>query len=159
MRAEHEAWAEAAPREVDGALPEAEGEGLSERTFVMVKPDGVERGLVGEIVGRIEGAGLKVTSMRRLRLDRGMAERLYEVHRGKDFFERLVDHVTSGEVVLMVVEGEGAVRRVRELAGATDPAKAARGTIRGDFGTGVTENVVHTADSPESAERELRLFF
>jgi nucleoside-diphosphate kinase len=132
---------------------------LSERTFVMVKPDGVKRGLVEEIVRRIERAGLKIISMRRVRLDRGTAEKLYEVHRGKEFFGRLVDHVTSGEVVLMAVEGDGAVRRMRELVGATDPARAAKGTIRGDFGTGVTENVIHAADSEESAERELGLFF
>lgn len=132
---------------------------MSERTFVMVKPDGVAKGLTGEIVRRIERAGLKVISMRRVRMDRKTAEKLYEIHQGKEFFGRLVEHVLSGDVVVMAVEGERAVARMRELVGATDPAKAAKGTIRGDFGTGVTENIIHAADSKESAERELRLFF
>jgi len=132
---------------------------LRERTFVMVKPDGVARGLTDEIVRRIRQVGLKVISMRRFRMDRKTAERLYEVHRGREFFERLVAHVLSGEVVVMMVEGERAVARMRELVGATDPAKAAKGTIRGDFGSGITENIIHAADSTENAKRELALFF
>ncbi|MFQ6130209.1 MAG: nucleoside-diphosphate kinase [Candidatus Hadarchaeaceae archaeon] len=132
---------------------------MRERTFVMVKPDGVAKGLTDEIVARIERAGLKIVSMRRMRLDRGLAGELYSVHRGKDFFERLVEHVLSGEVVVMLVEGENAIIRMRELTGATDPAKAAKGTIRGDFGSSITENVVHAADSAESAEREMQIFF
>jgi len=132
---------------------------LRERTFVMVKPDGVARGLTDEIVRRIRQVGLKVISMRRFRMDRKTAERLYEVHRGKEFFERLVAHVLSGEVVVMMVEGERAVARMRELVGATDPAKAAKGTIRGDFGSSITENIIHAADSAESVKRELSLFF
>jgi len=132
---------------------------LRERTFVMVKPDGVARGLTDEIVRRIRQVGLKVISMRRFRMDRKTAERLYEVHRGKEFFERLVAHVLSGEVVVMMVEGERAVARMRELVGATDPAKAAKGTIRGDFGSSITKNIIHAADSAESVKRELSLFF
>ena len=132
---------------------------MRERTFVMVKPDGVARGLTDEIVRRIRQVGLKVISMRRFRMDRKTAERLYEVHRGREFFERLVAHVLSGEVVVMMVEGERAVARMRELVGATDPAKAAKGTIRGDFGSGITENIIHAADSTENAKRELALFF
>ena len=132
---------------------------MRERTFVMVKPDGVAKGLTDEIVARIERAGLKIVSMSRMRLDRGLAEELYSVHLGKDFFERLVEHVLSGEVVVMLVEGERAILRMRELMGATDPAKAAKGTIRGDFGSSITENVIHAADSAESAGRELPLFF
>ena len=132
---------------------------MRERTFVMVKPDGVARGLTDEIVRRIRQVGLKVISMRRFRMDRKTAERLYEVHRGKEFFERLVAHVLSGEVVVMMVEGERAVARMRELVGATDPAKAAKGTIRGDFGSSITENIIHAADSAESVKRELSLFF
>lgn len=159
VRAEYEAWAEAASGQVDRALPKAEGEGLRERTFVMIKPDGVAKGLTDEIVERIEQAGLKIVSMRQVRMNRQTAEKLYEVHRGKEFFGRLVEHVLSGEVVMMMVEGERAVARMRELVGATDPAKAAKGTIRGDFGSSITENIVHAADSAESAKRELPLFF
>jgi len=125
----------------------------------MIKPDGVAKGLVDKIIARIKRAGLKIISMRRMKLDRGLAEELYSVHRGKDFFERLVEHVLSGEVVVMVVEGERAVMQMRELMGATDPAKAEKGTIRGDFGSSITENVIHAADSAESARRELPLFF
>ncbi len=125
----------------------------------MVKPDGVAKNLINEIVARIKRAGLKIVSMRRMRLDRGLAEKLYSVHQGKDFFERLVEHVLSGEVVVMLVEGERAISRMRELMGATDPAKAAKGTIRGDFGSSITENVIHAADSAESTGRELPLFF
>ena len=132
---------------------------MKERTFVMIKPDGVAKGLVDKIIARIKRAGLKIISMRRMKLDRGLAEELYSVHRGKDFFERLVEHVLSGEVVVMVVEGERAVMQMRELMGATDPAKAEKGTIRGDFGSSITENVIHAADSAESARRELPLFF
>jgi len=132
---------------------------LSEQTFVMIKPDGVKKGLVEEIISRIRRAGLKVVSQRRLMLNRELAEGLYSVHRGKPFFDRLVNHVLSGEVVVMVVEGEQAVSKMRELIGATDPSKAAKGTIRGDFGSSVTENVIHAADSPENAKRELSLFF
>lgn len=132
---------------------------MSEQTFVMIKPDGVKKGLVEEIISRIRRAGLKVVSQRRLMLNRELAEGLYSVHRGKPFFDRLVNHVLSGEVVVMVVEGEQAVSKMRELIGATDPSKAAKGTIRGDFGSSVTENVIHAADSPENAKRELSLFF
>lgn len=159
MRAKPRAGTETAPREVDRALPKGEGEGLRERTFVMVKPDGVAKGLTDEIVARIERAGLKIVSMRRMRLDRGLAEELYSVHRGKDFFERLVEHVLSGEVVVMLVEGEQAIARMRELSGATDPTKAAKGTIRSEFGSSTTENVIHAADSAESAGQETRIFF
>ncbi len=132
---------------------------MKERTFVMIKPDGVKRGLVDEIVSRIHRAGLKVVSMKSLTLDRRMAEKLYEVHRGKDFFERLVVHVIWGEVVVMLVEGEQAITRMRELVGDTDWKKAAKGTVRSDFGATITENIVHAADSPESAKRESALFF
>ncbi len=125
----------------------------------MIKPDGVARGLTDEILKRIRGAGLQVTSMRRMKLDRGLAEKLYEVHRGKDYFEPLVDFVLSGDVVVMTVEGDRAITRMRELIGVTDPLKAAKGTIRGDFGSSTRENIIHAADSPENAKRELALFF
>jgi nucleoside-diphosphate kinase len=132
---------------------------MNERTFVMVKPDGVKKGLTEEIVGMIERAGLRIVSMKRINMDRATAERLYAVHRGKDFFERLVDHVLSGPVVAMLVEGDRAISKMRELIGATDPAKVAKGTIRGDYGSSITENVIHAADSAESAEHEIPIFF
>jgi len=125
----------------------------------MVKPDGVAKGLIDEIVARIERTDLKIVSTRRMKLNKRLAEELYSVHRGKDFFERLVEHVLSGEVVVMLVEGENAIARMRELLGATDPTKAAKGTIRSDFGSSITENVIHAADSAESARREMRIFF
>ncbi len=159
VRAKLRDGAETAPREVDRALPKGEGKGLRERTFAMVKPDGVAKGLTDEIIARIDRAGLKIVSMRRMKLDRGLAEELYSVHRGKDFFERLVEHVLSGEVVVMLVEGDRAIARIRELLGATDPTKAAKGTIRSDFGSSITENIIHAADSAENAGRETRIFF
>lgn len=130
-----------------------------ERSCLIVKPDGVRRGLVGEVRRRVEKAGLRIISEKRMHLSREMAERLYEVHRGKDFFAPLVDFMVSGDVVMMVVEGENAVGVLREIVGCTDPAKAGRGTIRGDFGTSTRENVVHASDSPESARREISLLF
>lgn len=144
---------------MDGAIQASQGESMNERTFVMIKPDGVKRGLVGEIVRRITSAGLKITSMRQLSLDRALAEKLYAVHEGKEFFDRLVEHVLSEQVVVMLVEGERAVARMRELIGATDPAKATKGTIRGDFGTSITQNIIHAADSAKSASYEIPLFF
>lgn len=144
---------------MDRALSKVEGESLRERTFVMIKPDGVAKGLIDEILARIKRAGLRILSMRRMKLDRKLAEELYAVHRGKDFFDRLVDHVLSGEVVVMFVEGDGAIAKMRGLMGATDPAKAAKGTIRGDFGSDITHNIIHAADSEESAKREIPLFF
>ncbi len=132
---------------------------MSERTFVMIKPDGVRKGLIDEITSRIKRTGLRIASMRRMRLDTALADRLYSVHKGKPFFDKLVKFILSGDVVVMVVEGDQAISRMRELNGATDPAKAAKGTIRGDFATGVTENIVHASDSPESAKREISIFF
>lgn len=144
---------------MDRAREAIEGQEMIERTLVMVKPDGVAKGLTDEIIGRIKRAGLRIVSMKQINMNRTTAERLYAVHRGKEFFERLVGHVLSGPVVVMLVEGENAIARMRELIGATDPAKAAKGTIRGDFGSSITENVVHAADSLESAKYEIPLFF
>ena len=144
---------------MDRALQKIEGQNLKERTFVMIKPDGVKQGATDKIVGRIKRAGLRVVSMRQIDIDRATAERLYAVHRGKEFFERLVEHVLSGPVVVMSVEGNRAVVKMRELVGATDPARAAEGTIRGDFGSSITENVIHAADSLESAKYEMPIFF
>jgi nucleoside-diphosphate kinase len=130
-----------------------------ESTLVIVKPDGVRRGLTGEMLGRMERKGLRIEEMRLMRIDRDLAERLYDEHRERPFFEELVEFITSGEVVVARVTGEQAVSVVRTLMGPTDPAVAAPGTIRGDFGTVITHNLVHGSDSPESAKRELDLFF
>lgn len=128
-------------------------------TFVMIKPDGVERGLIGEVIGRFERKGLRLEAMRMLHIDEDLARRHYAEHVEKPFFGDLLAFITSGPVVAMRWSGDEAVSVVRSLMGATDPKKSAPGTIRGDFGLIVTENLVHGSDSPESAERELRLFF
>jgi nucleoside-diphosphate kinase len=130
-----------------------------ERTLVFVKPDGVQRGLVGEIVSRLERKGLKIVGLKMLRMDRAMAERHYGIHRDKPFFSSLVDFITSGPIVAAVVEGRQAVEVVRRLMGDTDPLKAAPGTIRGDFGMEVQENLIHGSDSEENARKEISLFF
>jgi len=125
----------------------------------MIKPDGVSRGLVGEIVSRIEATGLRVEQMRLERLSQEIVEENYAEHRGKEFFEPTVAYVTSGPVVLMIVTGTGAQAIMRKLMGATNPADAAPGTIRGDFALDISANVIHGSDSPESAAREIALFF
>lgn len=130
-----------------------------ERTFVMLKPDAVQRGLIGEIISRIERKGLKIVAMKLIRVDRELAERHYDVHREKPFFKELVEFVTSSPVVVMVVEGREAVKVVRKLMGATDPLEAAPGTIRGDLGLDITKNLIHGSDAPETARREIGLFF
>jgi len=130
-----------------------------DRTFVMIKPDGVARGLVGNIVSRIEATGLRVEQMRLEQLSREIVERNYAEHKGKEFFDGVVSYVTSGPVVLMVVTGTGAVAIMRKLMGATNPADASPGTIRGDFALDISANIIHGSDSPESASREIALFF
>ena len=130
-----------------------------ERTLVFVKPDGVQRGLVGEIISRLERKGLKIVALRMLRMDRAMAERHYGIHRDKPFFSSLVDFITSGPIVAAVVEGRQAVEVIRRLMGDTDPLKAAPGTIRGDFGMEVQENLIHGSDSVENAQKEISHFF
>jgi nucleoside-diphosphate kinase len=136
---------------------------VSERTLVLVKPDGVRRGLIGEVVARIERKGLGIIALELRTLERGIVEEHYAEHAEKPFYAALVDFMTSGPVVAMIVEGARSVEAFRALAGATDPVKAAPGTIRGDlstdFGTGMVENVVHGSDSVASAEREIALFF
>lgn len=131
----------------------------TERTFVMIKPDGVRRGLTGEIISRFERKGLIIEKMSKKVLTRDEAERLYEVHKGKAFFEELISYVTSGPVVLMVVSGPSAVSVVRSMLGATDPKQALPGTIRGDYAIDISENIIHGSDSVESAEREIPIFF
>lgn len=130
-----------------------------EKTLLIVKPDGVRRGLTGEVLGRVERKGLRINAMHTMRIDRELAEEHYGEHRDKPFFGELVDFICSGDVVVARIEGEQAISVLRTLMGATDPAAASPGTIRGDFGTQIGENIVHGSDSSESAERELKLFF
>jgi nucleoside-diphosphate kinase len=130
-----------------------------EKTLFMVKPDAVARGLVGELVAVMEREGLAVERLELMRLDRARAEALYDVHRDKPFFGSLIAYVTSGPVVPMVLAGENAVGRVRELMGATDPAQAASGTIRRKFGESLERNAVHGSDNPASARREIDVLF
>jgi nucleoside-diphosphate kinase len=134
---------------------------MSERTFVMVKPDGVQRGLTGEIVSRFEDRGLKLVGAKFLQIDRELAEEHYGEHEGKPFFDGLVEFITSGPVMAMVWEGDDAIRQVRRMMGETDPADSAPGTIRGDFGLDLGRNVIHGSDheDPGSNEREIDLFF
>jgi nucleoside-diphosphate kinase len=130
-----------------------------ERTFVAVKPDGLQRGLVGEIVSRFEKRGLKLVGLRLLQVTRQMAETHYGEHKGKPFFDGLVKFITSGPVVAMVWEGKDAIAIARATIGATNPASAAPGTIRGDLAIEIGRNVVHGSDGPESASREIGIFF
>lgn len=132
---------------------------MTERSLVLIKPDGVQRGLVGDVIARIERRDLRIVAMDLRTLDRDTAQTHYAEHREKPFFGSLVDFITSGELVAMVIEGPQAVAAFRALAGATDPIKAAPGTIRGDYALEVQENIVHGSDSAESAEREIKLFF
>jgi nucleoside-diphosphate kinase len=130
-----------------------------ESTLLIIKPDAVRRGLVGEILSRLERKGLGIEDMRMMRVDRDLAERHYEEHAEKAFFKELVDFITSGDVVVARLTGSGAISVLRNAMGATDPVKAAPGTIRGDYGLVITENLVHGSDSAESAKREIDLFF
>ena len=133
----------------------------AERTFVMVKPDGVQRGLIGEIVSRLEDRGLKLVGAKFMRIDRELAEQHYGEHEDKPFFEDLVSFITSGPVMAMVWEGQDAVSQVRTMMGETDPAESPPGTIRGDLGLDLGRNVIHGSDDedPGANEREIELFF
>ncbi|MCI9129737.1 MAG: nucleoside-diphosphate kinase [Eggerthellaceae bacterium] len=130
-----------------------------EKTYTMIKPDGVRNRHIGEIVNRFERAGLDVERMELGMVTMDQAKANYKEHEGKPFYDGLIEYITSGPVVKMVVSGDGAVAKVRTLMGATNPADAAPGTIRGDFGLIMDENVIHGSDSPESAEREIAIFF
>ena len=130
-----------------------------QKTYSMIKPDGVRNGHIGEIVNRFERAGLTVERMELGMVTLDQAKANYAEHEGKPFYDGLISYITSGPVVKMVISGEGAVAKVRTLMGATNPAEAAPGTIRGDFGLIMDENVIHGSDSPESAEREIGIFF
>ena len=135
----------------------------TEKTLVLVKPDGVARGLVGEVIARIEVKGYKISALRMLQADRALLEKHYAEHQGKPFFEPLVEFMMSGPIVAIVAEGNRVIEGFRSLAGVTDPTVAAPGTIRGDLardqGTKVVQNIVHGSDSPESAAREIAIFF
>jgi len=130
-----------------------------ERTFLMVKPDGVQRGLVGEIVSRFERKGLKLVGAKMMFIDEELAGRHYQEHKEKPFFGELVSFITSGPVFAMVWEGQNVVSVARNMMGKTNPAESAQGTIRGDFGLTMSMNIIHGSDSLESAQREINLFF
>ena len=131
----------------------------TERTFSFLKPESVMRGLIGEIISRFEKKGLVLTAAKLIQMSRDQAQKLYEIHKGKPFFQELVSHVTSGPVFLMVWDGPNAVAVVRNLVGATNPLNAAPGTVRGDYALSITPNSIHAADSLENAKREMSIFF
>ncbi len=130
-----------------------------ERTLSIVKPDGVQKHLIGEVIKRFEGSGLKVVGLKMISMDKKEAEGFYAVHRGKPFFESLTTFMSSGPSVVMVLEGEGAISKIRELMGATDPRKAKEGTLRHQYATNIEKNVVHGSDAPETAAFEIHYFF
>jgi nucleoside-diphosphate kinase len=130
-----------------------------ERTLSIVKPDGVKKNLIGEVIRRFESAGLKIVGLKMLRMTKEQAEGFYIVHKDKPFYDSLTDFMSEGPIVVMVVEGEDAISKVREIMGATNPKEAAPGTIRADYATDIERNIVHGSDSPESAEYEIGYFF
>ncbi len=130
-----------------------------EKTLVLLKPDAIQRGLAGEIIARLEKKGLKIAALKLLQMDRQLAERHYDVHRGKAFFGGLVEFITSGPIVAMVLEGRKAVDAVRKVMGSTDSAEAQPGTIRGDLGIDLGHNLIHGSDSAETARKEIAIFF
>jgi nucleoside-diphosphate kinase len=132
---------------------------VSQRTLILVKPDGVQRNVIGDVISRIERKGLKVVALELRTIDTDTAYSHYAEHAEKSFFGELVEFITSGPLVALVAEGERAIEAFRALAGATDPVKALPGTIRGDYALQVSQNIVHGSDSPESAEREIKIFF
>ena len=131
---------------------------MIERTLLMIKPDAVERGLIGEILGRVEAAGLRVARLKLVALEPAEARRFYRVHAGKPFLDGLVEYMSSGPVAAVVLEGEGAIARLRATVGATDPAAAAPGTIRREFGLDLRRNAVHASDGPQTAAEEIAFF-
>lgn len=130
-----------------------------ERSLVLIKPDAIGRGLAGEIILRLEGKGLKIAALKMVHLDEALARRHYAIHKDKVFFNELVDFITSAPIIAMVLEGDNAVKVIRETMGETDPAKAAAGTIRGDLGGDISHNLIHGSDSVENAGEEIGLFF
>lgn len=130
-----------------------------DRTLIIVKPDAVQRGLIGEIIARFEGRGLKIVGMKLMQIDEALARRHYGVHEGKPFFEGLIRYITSAPVVVMVLQGPGAIEAARSTMGATNPVQAAPGTIRADYGLEIGRNLVHGSDGPETARKAIDLFF
>ncbi len=130
-----------------------------ERTLVIIKPDGVQRGLIGEITHRLERRGLKIVGMKLMTISSELAQKHYGIHQGKPFYEGLVQYITSGPVIVLALEGKKAIETVRNTVGATNPAAAAPGTIRGDLAVEIGRNLIHASDAPESAENEVKLFF
>ncbi|MBS6479875.1 MAG: nucleoside-diphosphate kinase [Dialister sp.] len=130
-----------------------------EKTLVLVKPDGVKKHICGEVISRFERKGLALHAIKLIEVSMELAKRHYGEHEGKPFFQGLIDFITSGKVLAMVVEGENAITAVRQINGATDPLKAVPGSIRGDFATSIDENIVHASDAPETAAREIGLWF
>ncbi|MGH7832627.1 MAG: nucleoside-diphosphate kinase [Candidatus Binatia bacterium] len=132
---------------------------MAERTLSIIKPEAVQKGLIGEILKRFESAGLKIVAARLVRLTKSQAEAFYAVHKERPFYGGLTDYISSGPIFVSVLEGENAIRKNRDIMGATDPAKAAPGTIRRDWGTDVERNAVHGSDAPETAASEITFFF
>jgi len=130
-----------------------------EKSLIIIKPDGVKKRIIGEIISRFEKEDLIIEKLKMIKISRNLAEKHYNEHKDKEFFNMLIDYITSGPVVIMVISGDNAVNRARELMGPTDSRIAKKGTIRGDFGDDITANVIHGSDSKESAEREIKLFF
>lgn len=130
-----------------------------EKSLVLIKPDALQRGLAGEIVTRLERKGLKIIAMKMLQMDKNLAQRHYAIHKGKVFFDRLVDFITSSPAIAIVFQGKDAVGVIRRTMGETDPVKAQAGTIRGDFGLDIEHNLIHGSDSAENASKEIELFF
>jgi len=130
-----------------------------ERTFVMIKPDGIQRRLVGRILQKFEDAGIKIVAMKFLKVSRELAEKHYEIHKGKKFYKSLIEYITSSPVLAMVLEGENVVERVRKMVGATNPMDAMPGTIRGDFCQNIGRNIIHASDGKETASKEISLWF
>jgi nucleoside-diphosphate kinase len=130
-----------------------------EKSLIIIKPDGVEKKVVGDIISRFEKAGLEIERIRVLEIDKSIAYSHYNEHEGKPYFERLLDYMTSGPSIVMIIKGENAITSCRSIMGPTDPAKAPKGTIRGDYGSDITINVVHGSDCSENAQREINIFF
>lgn len=130
-----------------------------ERSLVLIKPDAMQRGLTGTIISRLEKVGVKLVAIKMLHMDKALAQRHYDIHKDKPFFDNLVNYITSAPIIAIIFEGEKAVEVIRKAMGATDPAKAETGTIRGDFGVNIEQNSVHGSDSTETATREIELFF
>jgi nucleoside-diphosphate kinase len=136
-----------------------QSQSLSERSLILIKPDGVRRGLVGDVISRVERQGLRIVALELRTLERSVAEVHYAEHEGKPFYETLVEFITSGPLVAAVIEGPRAIETFRKMAGATDPLMAVPGTIRGDHALEVKANIVHGSDSPQAAAREIKIFF